>query len=98
MTENEKLLDAAKYGNVSDVKCLVKAGANVHAVNKKGGTPLHLAAIFDKNEIAKRLIADGANVHAVDDFGHTPLDLATYYGSTSIKNLLENHGATEQVN
>ena len=49
------LLDAAKKGNIEAVKQAIADGADLNAKNEKGETPLHIAAVFSSNEIAKLL-------------------------------------------
>ena len=44
----------------------------------RGETPLHIAAIFSRYEIAKLLISKGADVNARNDDGFTPLHQAAY--------------------
>ncbi|MGL9702473.1 ankyrin repeat domain-containing protein [Wolbachia endosymbiont of Cimex lectularius] len=42
-SNNDKLLSAAKDGNIEDVEHLINEGADVNAANKEGDTPLILA-------------------------------------------------------
>jgi ankyrin repeat protein len=58
------------------IKILLVHGADVHAREKKGGSPLHLANSSDKIDI---LVQHGANVDARDNFGGTPLHRAQNY-------------------
>jgi len=46
---------------------LVGAGANVHAVDNKGRTPLHRSAHNSHVEMSQMLVGAGANVHAKDN-------------------------------
>lgn len=55
------------------VGLLLSNGANVHAKDRHGYTPLHFAHSAD---IAQLLIANGADVNAKDKSGDTPLHLA----------------------
>lgn len=64
--------DAAKAGNVSEVKGLLKRDASlVNAKDEKGRTPLHYG-IFRRN-VAEVLLAKGADINARDSEGKTPL-------------------------
>ena len=57
-------------------KALLEAGADVHARDKVGGTPLHWAAKHNENPaIVEALLDAGANHHAKTKGGQTPLDL-----------------------
>jgi len=55
---------------------LLAAGANVHAADKRGRTPLHGAAGGHNTEAVKLLLAAGADPTVADTAGATPLDLA----------------------
>lgn len=57
---------------------LLSKGANVHAMDNLGQTPLHWAVkLFCINSLSALLIG-GANVHSTDKFGNTPLLRAIY--------------------
>jgi ankyrin repeat protein len=56
--------------NVDAMRVLITAGANLHAVDTSGRTPLH--ALVDEMS-ATCLLAAGADVHARDTYGRTPL-------------------------
>jgi len=55
---------------------LIKAGADVNAKDQNGITPLQIAIIESKFEIAKLLVEAGADVNAKDQNGITPLNIA----------------------
>lgn len=65
--------------------------------NSIGRTPLHLAAICERKQIAKFLIENGANLEARDASGSTPLILAAYGKDLSLINLLIDFGANVSV-
>lgn len=67
-----ELHDAAKAGDITEVRRLIEAGANVK-VREDSFTPLHLAASGD---VAQALIDAGANVNAKGKGGATPLHSA----------------------
>ena len=70
-----------------------KAGADVNAKEKYGGTPLYLAACFGHTEIALALIKAGADINAKEEYGGTPLHWAAYTGQTEIVFTLVKAGA-----
>eukprot|EP00744_Colponema_vietnamica_P018243 GILI01025739.1.p1 GENE.GILI01025739.1~~GILI01025739.1.p1 ORF type:complete len:641 (+),score=61.60 GILI01025739.1:105-1925(+) len=66
---------------------LIKAGADVHAINKKGQTPLHLST---RQKGTLLLISAGADVSAQDNNGDTPLHLSIARGDAdSVDALLQ---------
>ena len=69
------LSHAAKTGQTKVAALLIKNGANVHAKDNSGRTPLHKAAKYHIG-VAKVLIENGANPHVKDKRGITPLQIA----------------------
>src|SRR6188508_3057891 len=61
------LLNAAKSGNVDEVKRLISAGTDLEIRDADRRTPLMLATLGNHVEVAKMLIENGANVNAQDD-------------------------------
>jgi ankyrin repeat protein len=55
-------------------------------VDKSGNTLLHLAAFYNRNEIAKRLISLGADLFAKNNKGKAPIDVAR---DKAIKDLIQ---------
>jgi ankyrin repeat protein len=55
---------------------LIDAGADLNAENSNKWTPLHVAAINNRPEIANMLIEAGADVNAENSNKWTPWDLA----------------------
>ena len=57
-------------------------------------TPLHSAARFGREDLAKQLIAGGADIKAGDEpAGNTPLHLAAQYGHVAVAKVLVGGGA-----
>jgi|GEM_PF-2447636 ankyrin repeat protein len=73
---NEPVIFAAALPNEDIVRLLIKAGANVNAVNRKTGfTPLH-RAVTSGPEMITLLLKSGAKPGVPDKNGDTPLDFA----------------------
>jgi ankyrin repeat protein len=84
------LLDAARSGDTTELRALLKQGANVNASDGDGTTPLHWASYRDDLEAADLLMRAGANVNATNDLGATPLWSASQNGSgVMVARLLE---------
>jgi ankyrin repeat protein len=73
------------------------AKANIHAVEIREKTSLHLAAAHDKGDIVELLLGYQANVNAKSDGGWTPLHTACDKGSAEIVRILLKAGADVNV-
>lgn len=96
--------NAALQGNVTEMKLLVKQGANINELDKIGCTPLHWAVYYRYVPLVKYLLEHGAkvDVQATDEWsgmlqGNTPLIVASYYGYYPIVELLLKHGADKNI-
>ena len=83
---------SVEEGNIEAVKQHLAAETDVNAKAEDGHTPLHIAAVNGKKEIAELLIDKGADVNAKYD-GWTPLHDAASYGHKEIAELLITNGA-----
>ena len=81
----ETILEMAKY--------LVERKVDINAENKRGETPVSLAAEFGYCEVVKCLVERGANVNLRDKDGSTRLDLAEMHKHQEIVKYLKAHGA-----
>ncbi|OCT76635.1 ankyrin repeat domain-containing protein 12 isoform X2 [Xenopus laevis] len=83
---------AAIRGDISQVKELIRMGANVNVKDFAGWTPLHEACNMGYYDVAKVLIAAGADVNTQGLDDDTPLHDAASSGHRDIVKLLLRHG------
>ncbi|KAM4027331.1 ankyrin repeat domain-containing protein 12 [Anomaloglossus baeobatrachus] len=83
---------AAIRGDISQVKELIRLGANVKVKDFAGWTPLHEACNMGYYDVAKLLIAAGADVNTQGLDDDTPLHDAASSGHRDIVKLLLRHG------
>ncbi|XP_018409106.1 PREDICTED: ankyrin repeat domain-containing protein 12 isoform X2 [Nanorana parkeri] len=83
---------AAIRGDLSQVKELIRLGANVNVKDFAGWTPLHEACNMGCYEVAKILVAAGADVNTQGLDDDTPLHDAASSGHRDIVKLLLRHG------
>ncbi|MGL9757805.1 MAG: ankyrin repeat domain-containing protein [Wolbachia sp.] len=93
MELNEQLINAAKEGNIEQIRKLIEDGADVNAINEFRQTPLHKAIELGRRETAELLLEKGADVNAADRCGETPLHVAIRYNRKELVELLLNGGA-----
>ena len=89
---DQQLLDTIGYGNLNEVKNLIRKGANVNA-RDRWGIPFLLRALPRHQEIAKYLITNGADVNTKTSDDNTVLMLAAYYGLFDLVKFLVQNGA-----
>ena len=82
--------ERANYYEIA--KLLITSGADIHATDPRGKTPLHLK--LNNLELVKLLVAKGADVNAKDKSGNTPLDsYAGHPDSKEVYKFLRQQGA-----
>ena len=86
------LHDAAKRGDLDEVKALIKSGVDPDSRNREGATPLHWAAFKGHVDVARYLLSRGASVNAVSKKGSTPLRLATTHKQEAMIRFLKSRG------
>jgi ankyrin repeat protein len=85
------LLSAVDAGQKDVAELLMAHGADVHAKEEDGLTPLHWAA--DSKAMVEFLLVHGADVNAKDEDGRTPLYWAAMAGDKDLAELLLAHKA-----
>jgi len=91
---NNTALHASIAGNhINIVRLLLKYGADINSLCegelRKGFTPLHVAAHFNRFEIAKLLIENGANLSITNNESLTPYEYARLKGSSEIADSIQ---------
>ncbi len=91
---SERLLEAARAGDVEQINTLLGQGADVNASTRYGATALHYASDKGHFEAVKLLLSRGAQVNVNDNFyGETPLTWSLSNGHLGIAKLLIEAGA-----
>ncbi len=85
--------DAARSGDLEQIQRLIVKGSDVNAKATRDETPLVVAALAGKGEIASYLLQRGADIDARTSSGLTPLHAAAYAGHDDIVRLLVARGA-----
>ena len=88
-----RVADAAKDGNASLVRTLLKERADVNASQADGMTALHWAVLSNDAGVAGDLIRAGADVKTANRYGITPLWLAATNGNARMIETLIKAGA-----
>jgi len=98
LSNEERLILAAKEGDIQTVKALLNAGIDVNATVEgyAGMTPLMHASRSNHIDCVKVLIGAGANVRMKNELGRTALKIAEGNGNREIVKLLEEAGAKEE--
>jgi ankyrin repeat protein len=85
--------EAVRTNDISQLKALLDAGADVSSKDKLGETPLHVAAIRGYTQAAELLIMRGADIEAGDVRGLRPVHAAAWRGNDETLELLISKGA-----
>jgi len=88
-----KLHDAAKIGDLAEVKQLIEAASNVDERDVAERTPLSWAAGEGRLDVVQFLLEKGADVNARDFSNYTPLQHAVLDAKFNAVKLLVENGA-----
>ncbi|MDE0736303.1 MAG: ankyrin repeat domain-containing protein [Pirellulaceae bacterium] len=93
------IFQAAVEGNLQAVKQHIASGTdlNQRTPDAEKKTPLMLASIFGRTEVAKALIEAGAGLDALDKDGGTALSAAAFLCHTEIVEALLKKGASKNI-
>eukprot|EP01105_Mastigella_eilhardi_P000961 TRINITY_DN1120_c0_g1_i1.p1 TRINITY_DN1120_c0_g1~~TRINITY_DN1120_c0_g1_i1.p1 ORF type:complete len:1221 (-),score=409.90 TRINITY_DN1120_c0_g1_i1:38-3700(-) len=92
-TGNAPLHTAIMHNNITAVKKLLAAGANIDAQNHAGDVPLHLAVQYGDPAIVSLLVHSKANLDLRNNDGNTPMHLAIVEGTEVTAAALAAQGA-----
>jgi hypothetical protein len=76
---------------------LLLNGANIHAIDLKGKTALHIAAYLGNHQLVASLLDYDADINAADVQGYTSIHCAILAGRLSIVRLLLERGAAVDI-
>ncbi|GJU06175.1 potassium channel SKOR, partial [Tanacetum coccineum] len=85
------------YGDLYQLKSLIRAGADPKKKDYDGRTPLHLAASKGYEDITLFLIQEGVELNVLDNFGNTPLLEAIKSGHDKVASVLVKEGASLKI-
>ncbi|CAN4101467.1 unnamed protein product [Withania somnifera] len=88
----EGLREAIKNGDFRAAKKLLSQGVDANYLDKQGSSLLHLAAVFNRTEIAFSLMESGASLYSKNSQGETPLDCAPATLQFKMKKKMEESG------
>jgi ankyrin repeat protein/predicted alpha/beta superfamily hydrolase len=89
--------DAAKNGDLVKVRLLLGQGADPNERDRSGSSPLHLAAVAGRQEVAAALLDAKANLELPDNQRNTPLAAACMRFKPEVAKLLIGRGARVNV-
>lgn len=88
-----RLFDAAREGDIEQLRSYLDAGAPATLTNAAGDSLLMLAAYHGHEETVQLLLHHGADANLANDRGQTPLAGAAFKGYTAVARVLLDAGA-----
>ncbi|HES76783.1 MAG TPA: ankyrin repeat domain-containing protein [bacterium] len=93
-THDYKLLNAAKAGDIMQVKTLLETGdVDVNVIDSFQTSPLMMAVDNKHLAVAEFLLQHGADIHLDNKYGYTPLMQAVMRNDPKMVNMLLDKGA-----
>ena len=90
----QRVHNAAADGNLERLQSVLSCDKDlVHATDRSGATPLHLAALEGHPDVARVLLDEGSAPDATEAHGFTPLHFAVLRGHADVAALLLKAGA-----
>lgn len=83
---SNNVFEAAASGDLDYIRSNL---AHINDKNEREWTPLHFAARFGQQEVAKFLKENGADIHQTNSEGKTAAQLAAFWGNNEIADLLQ---------
>ena len=93
----KSLHQAARDGDIEQVKKLIAQGTDVNARDENGDTALGIAVSYPSRAMVKLLISKGADIDVKDGRGFTPLHWAIFNEDEGLAQLLVSEGADIKV-
>jgi len=84
---------AVGHDQLSVVKVLIDAKANVNDVDSAGNSAVHFAAGYGRVKVLEHLLGRGATTSKVNQMGLTPLGAAQQNNQKQAMAILQRHGA-----
>merc|ERR1719163_1737775 len=84
---------AVGHDQLSVVKVLIDAKANINEVDSAGNGAVHFAAGYGRVKVLEHLLARGADASKVNQMGLTPLGAAQQNKQAQAVAILQRHGA-----
>ena len=85
--------EAAFMGNAEAIQAHINVKSDLNAKDAYGSSPLTIASLFNKPEVAGLLINAGADVNIKSADGSTPLHTASFFCRKEIVEMLLKNGA-----
>ncbi|MCA6078922.1 ankyrin repeat domain-containing protein [Fulvivirga sedimenti] len=85
--------EAAFMGNTEAIQAHINVKSDLNAKDAYGSSPLTIASLFNKPEVAGLLINAGADVNIKSADGSTPLHTASFFCRKEIVEMLLKNGA-----